>query len=82
MYTVRIEINNKKSKKLLTKEFSFSEIDTASYRDQMNAAADFLSVIAAGTMPLPIAEILIAAIAGFTVFFAKKVYDAHHAEAA
>jgi hypothetical protein len=33
-------------------------------------------------MPLPIAEILIAAIAGFTVFFAKKVYDAHHAEAA
>ena len=49
---------------------------------ELHAAADFLAVIAAGTMPLPIAEILIAAIAGFTVFFAKKVYDAHHAEAA
>ena len=42
MYTVRIEINNKKSKKLLTKEFSFGGIDTSSYRDQMNEVADYL----------------------------------------
>ncbi len=42
MYTVRIEINNKKSKKLLTKDFSFGGIDTSSYRDQMNEVADYL----------------------------------------
>lgn len=42
MYIVRIEINNKKSKKLLTKDFSFGGIDTSSYRDQMNEVADYL----------------------------------------
>ena len=49
---------------------------------ELHALADFLSVIAAGLLPLPVAEIIIAAVAGFTVFFAKKVYDAHQEEAA
>lgn len=42
MYTVVIEINDKKSKKILKKEIPFGEIDTGAYRDQMNEAADFL----------------------------------------
>ena len=42
MYTVMIEINDKKNKKLLKREFPFGEIDTGSYRDQMNEIADYL----------------------------------------
>lgn len=42
MYTVVIEITEKKSKKVQKKEFSFDAIDTSSYRDQMSEVSDYL----------------------------------------